>query len=369
MLKKRRSLVVFMLLFLLSIITIGCGSGASKDIEDNNGETSAEEKSASNDEGENITLRFAHEEGPGDVMDLYVNKFKDILEEKTDGRIAVDVYTYGQLGTNVDLLKSLESGAIEFSISSPGITGSIIPENQLMAIPFIFSDSMEVNKKVLDESVALNETLAKQYESKGIQSFNYWTTGFMHWTANKPLKTPEDMKNFKMRTMASPLLIESYKVMGANPTPTDAGEIYTSLQMKMVEGQENALFYTYNNNFHEVQDYLMLSGHHIYTTVTVGNKDFFESLSSEDQQLIQDTLNEVTDWVYSVVDEEEQKALKGLQEADIEILELTSEERAAFKETSLGARDVYVEEVGGDAQVILETLEKEIEEAEQEILK
>ncbi len=362
---KKKGFYLLLFMFILSIALVACGgnsddSGSEADTD--NGDSGSEADSG----GEEMTLKFAHEEGQGDVQDLYANKFKELIEEKTDGRINVDVYTAGTLGTNMDVLQSLQTGAIEIAITSPGFSGDVIPESQIMAIPFLFSDNLEVNKKVFNESEALYGPLADKYEEKGITPFKFWLEGFMYWTANKEITTPEDMKGVKIRTMPTSLIIKSYELMGANPTPTDSGEIYTMLQTKGIDAQENPLFYIVSSNFLEVQDYLMDSKHHIYTTVTAANQDFFEGLSEEDQQIIRDVVDEVNEWSFGMQDEEAEKALEKAKEEDIEIIELTSEEREAFKELSLPAREEYKKESDA-AKEIIETLEKEIEEAEKEL--
>lgn len=352
---NKKSFYLFMLMLVLSFALVACGG--------NEKETEGDSNGAGTDQ---INLKFAHEEGQGDVQDLYANKFKELIEEKSDGNITVDVFTAGQLGTNMDVLQSLQTGAIEIAITSPGFSGDVIPESQIMAIPFLFSDNLEVNKKVLNESEALYGPLAEKYEEKGLVPFKFWLEGFMWWTANKEITTPEDMKGVKMRTMPTSLIIKAYEFMGANPTPTDSGEIYTMLQTKGIDGQENPLFYVFSSNFHEVQDYLMDSKHHIYTTVTAANKDFYASLSEENQSLIEEVIQEVNDWSFDMQAEEADKALEGIQSEDIEIVELTTEQREAFKELSLPAREQYKKESDA-AKEILETLEKEIEEAEAEL--
>src|SRR5690625_293307 len=350
----------------LSIVLVACGDDdAETEAEtDTDGET--EEATDEGSSGEEMTLKFAHEEGQGDVQDLYANKFKEVIEEKTDGRISVDVYTAGTLGTNMDVLQSLQTGAIEIAITSPGFSGDVIPESNIMSVAFLFSDNMEVNKKVLDESEALYGPLAEQYEDKGLKPFKFWLEGFMWWTANDPITTPEEMSGQKLRTMPSNLIIKAYEHMGANPTPTDSGEIYTMLQTKGIDAQENPLFYIVNSNFLEVQDYLMDSRHHIYTTVTAANLDFFESISEEDQEIITEVVEEVNEWSFDMQDEESQKALDAAQEEDIEIIVLTSEQREAFRELSLPVRDDYAAE-SDIAKEIIETIAEEIEEAEAEL--
>src|SRR5690625_2200670 len=361
-------------MFILSLALVACGgdnndADIEADAEADTDETEADSGNSGDSAdagGEEMTLKFAHEEGQGDVQDLYATKFKELIEEETDGRFSVDIYTAGTLGTNMDVLQSLQTGAIELAITSPGFSGDVIPESNIMSIPFLFSDDLEVNKKVLNESEALYGPLAEQYEEKGITPFKFWLEGFMYWTANKEITTPEDMKGVKMRTMPSNLIIQAYESMGASPQSTDSGEIYTMLQTKGIDAQENPLFYVYSSNFHEVQDYLMDSRHHIYTTVTAANQEFFEGLDGADQELIRDVVQEVNDWSFEMQDEEAEKALEGIQEEEIELIELTTEQREAFKEMTMEVREDYKNESDAAAE-ILETIEKEIEEAEQEV--
>src|SRR5690625_1873740 len=353
-------------MFVLSIALVACGGeddGASTD-SDSGTETSGGSDADSG--GEEMTLKFAHEEGQGDVQDLYANKFKELIEEQTDGRITVDVYTAGTLGTNMDVLQSLQTGAIEIAITSPGFYGDVIPESNIMSIPFLFSDSLEVNKKVLNESEALYGPLAEKYEEKGLTPFKFWLEGFMWWTGNEPITTPEEMEGVKLRTMPSNLIISSYEHMGANPTPTDSGEIYTMLQTKGIDAQENPLFYIVNSNFLEVQDYLMDSRHHIYTTVTAAHSDFFEGLSEEDQEIIRSVVEEVNEWSFTMQAEEAEKALEAAQEEAIEIMESDPEQREAVKGFAVPVRDDYGAEREAGKE-ILERIEKEIEDAGAEV--
>src|SRR5699024_4111234 len=142
---KRICLIVSM--FILSIALVACGDSDAGGDGEGNGDGGSG--------GDTITLKFAHAEGQDDVQDLYANKFKEVIEEESDGRFEVDVYTAGTLGTNMDVLQSLQTGAVELAITSPGFSGDIITESQIMSIPFLFSDNLEVNKKVLYESEAL----------------------------------------------------------------------------------------------------------------------------------------------------------------------------------------------------------------------
>src|SRR5699024_2111869 len=117
--------------------------------------------------------------------------------------------------------------------------------------------------------------------------------------------------------------------------------IYTMLQTGGLDGAEQPLFYHYSMKFYEVQDYLIDSKHHIYTTVTVGNANWFDSLDEEDQEIIRDAIDETNNWSFTMQEEENEKALEKMK-PKIEFYALTPEERAQFKEASMGTRDIYV---------------------------
>ncbi len=311
-----------------------------------------------------IQLKLVHEESEADVQGQYAEEFKDRIEQRTNGRVQVEIYAAGQLGTDKDTLKMLEDGAIQAAISTPSITGSIINENQVLSIPFVFSDDMSVNRDVLRTSTALNEDLADIYEERGLEVLSFWAEGYMAWSSNRSINDPEGMEDLRIRTMTSPMLFKSYQALGANPTPMDAGEIYTALQTNMVDATENPLFFIHSGNTHEVQDYLTLGKHHVYVTSTVLNADFLSSLPEDVRKTIVDTVDDLEGWSFNLQMEMNDDALSEMQNSDIEIVELTAAEREVFKDMSLPARDQYGEIYGPDAERILSTLIDEVERAE-----
>jgi len=202
----RKVLATFITVLLLGTLFTGCGG--SND--------SKEQDTAGQDQ--TYVFKFAHEEAPDSMQDVYAKKFAELLSEKTDGRAKADIFTIGQLGTDQDMLEALQSGAIDFAISSPGCAGTVLPEAQFVNLHFLFSDNMEVNKEILNSSDAFYKYLAQVYEDKGIRVFDFWTEGFMDWTGNRPLQKVADFKGFKIRTMQTPLIVSSYEAYGASPT-------------------------------------------------------------------------------------------------------------------------------------------------------
>lgn len=311
-----------------------------------------------------IQLRLVHEEAAADVQGQYAQRFKELVEDRTDGRIEVEIYSAGQLGTDQDSLKMVEDEAVQAAISTPNITASIVEENQVLSIPFVFSDEMEVNREVLRSSEALNEDLAGIYRDRGVEVLSYWTEGFMTWTSNRPIEEPGGMDGLRIRTMTSPMLLTTYQALGANPMPMDAGEIYTALQTNMIDATENPLFFIHSGNSHEVQEYLTLGRHHIYVTSTIMNAEFLDSLPEEEQATIETVVDELDEWAFDLQTQMNQEALEAMEDGDIEVVELTDGQRETFREMSLPARDDYVESAGHPGAEILLALIDEVEQAE-----
>lgn len=314
---------------------------------------------------EPVTLRIVHEESASDVQGQYAQRFEKLVEARTNGRVEVEVYSAGQLGTDQDSLKMVEDNAVQAAISTPNITAPIVKENQALSIPFVFSDDMQVNREVLRSSTALNDDLAGIYRDRGVEVLSYWTEGFMAWTSNRPIAEPEQMEGLRIRTMTSPMLLTTYQALGANPMPMDAGEIYTALQTNMVEATENPLFFIHSGNTHEVQDYLTQGRHHIYVTSTIMNADFLEGLGAKDRETVESTVDELDGWVFDLQDQMNEDALEELEDSDIATVELTDAQREVYRNKSLEAREEYLQSADKGGADILRTLVGEVEHAEQ----
>ncbi|MBU8905375.1 TRAP transporter substrate-binding protein DctP [Desertibacillus haloalkaliphilus] len=340
-----------------SLLLAACGGGDEASTDPADDDATGEET---------YEWRFATEEWPGQVQYEYAQEFADKLNEKSDGRINIDVYEFGGLGSEVDQVEMLQTGGVEFGIISPGFTGTLVPEGNIFALQFLFPDDLELNQQILNESEALNTHLAEKYLEQDIMPLAFWHEGAMQWTGSSELRTPEDFEGFQMRTQESPLILESYRAYGAEPTPMSWDDLYLSLEQGIVDGQENPIFFIEDANFHEVQEHMTLSQHNIYVTMTTVNPTFFEGLPEDIQDMILETTEEMRDRGYEIQKELNEELLTVIEEDTdnpTEVIELTEEERDAFRQQALPVRDFYVDEVGEDGQMILDMLEAEIEEA------
>ncbi len=313
--------------------------------------------------------KFAHEEGPGDVQDLYAQKFKELVEAKTDGDVTVTIYTYGQLGNENDITELTAAGAVQFSNASPGHLGTFVPEVQVFSVPYLLSHNPEVNKKVLSESPTLYTELSPDFEAKGLKLFDIYPEGEMVWTTKKEVTSPEDFEGVKFRVMTSPMLIETYKAFGADPVALPWGEVYSGLQMSVIDAQVNPMFFIESAKFHEVTDYLIWAGQQEYTTTVVANDGFYKGLSDERKAMLDEVRAELTDYIFDAQQEMNAASVERIKESkpDITMVHLTPDQRAAFEERAEALDDKLVEMVGGRTQEILDGLRAEIKAAEDEM--
>lgn len=309
------------------------------------------------------TWRMAHEEYTNDMQDIYCKEFAEKLNENSDGKINLQIYGVGQIGDALQQCELLQNNGLEFAMISPGNTGTIVPENQLFSLHFLFPEDLEDAQKIMDTSEALNTDLAAKYLEKNIQVLSFWTEGAMQWTSNKPLQTPDDFVGLKIRTMQSPMIVAAYEAYGANPTPMSYTEVYSGLQLNMIDAQENPISAIQSSKFYEVQKYLTAANSNIYVTATCVNPTFFNGLPEDIQQIILDTAEEMKPRAYEIQRDKNDEALALIQEAnpDIIVEGITDEGRAQFEEKALTAYDKYDELVGADGAAILDKLLAEIE--------
>jgi tripartite ATP-independent transporter DctP family solute receptor len=313
--------------------------------------------------------RFAHEEAAGIYQDEYAKEFARRMAEKSGGKIKIDVFPLGTLGSDLDVFEACTEGSIEFVISSPGVAATIVPEAQFLLLHFLFSDNMEANKKVIGnkDSVAF-KGITEAYARKNAKALGYWSEGWMSWSCNKEIRKVEDFKGVKFRTMRSPLIMASYRAYGANPTPMPFAEVYSGLQLGMIDGQENPDYYIYANKLYQVQDYIIIAHHCLFLNATIVNPDFFNSLPKDIQNMIVETVDGMYEWAEDWQEQFNADAVAKMKSdrPDLQVIEITKAERQRFMKASEPVRQEYVNMIDDHelARKLLNAIIKEVEEAE-----
>ncbi|WP_170379400.1 TRAP transporter substrate-binding protein [Ruegeria atlantica] len=306
--------------------------------------------------------KFAIEEIPGSIMDAYAQEFKSRIEAATDGEVTVTVYPMGTLGTPTETVEQAADGVIQFTNVSIGNLGTVVPESQVFLLPYLLPSDPAAISNILSSSETIYGPLNDDFRQRGLEVMTMYSEGPQVWTTNREIRTPEDFDNFKMRVMVSPILLETYKNMGASPTPLPFGEVFGALQLGAVDGQVNPIPTIEEMKFYEVTSHLIWAGEQELVTTVVAGSDWFETLNPDRQQLVRDTMADMTGFIDGVVTDFNQKRLDIIKEAkpDIGLVVLTEDERDAFRERSTGTSAAYVNTVGDRGQELLDALQAEL---------
>ncbi len=211
----------------------------------------------------------------------------------------------------------------------------------------MFSDDEIVNKEILAGNQELHDTLNAAYNEIGLELLAMFQEGWMAWTANKPLATPDDFNGLKIRTMNSPLLIKAYELYGANPTTMAYSEVYSGLQLNMIDAQVNPVFAIEEMSFYEVQSHMTRANHLPFIATVITSPEFFSSLSAGDREMVKAIKLELDEHIFDFQRELNEKRLDAIREAGgTEIIDLDEAQRDVFREASLPIRDAYREAAG-----------------------
>jgi TRAP-type transport system periplasmic protein len=262
---------------------------------------------------------LGHLQGGDHPYQKGAEKFKQIVEEKSQGKIKINIFPSSQLGNGRDEIEGLQLGTIQFHIGSVAPVANFAPKLNVLSLPYLFQ-SREQAIKVLDGD--LGKELSSDLEKKGIINLMFWENGFRHLTNNvKPIKTAADVKGLKIRVQESPAYISFVKALGATPTPIPFGELYTAMEQKVVDGQENPLAQIATNKFNEVQKYLTLDGHTYDAAVFLVSKAAFDKLPPDLQQVVKDAAKEAGDYERQVSKDLDAKFLKQLKDGGMQVEE------------------------------------------------
>lgn len=321
--------------------------------------TTTSTESASADEP--IRMVFAAEEYTGEPQDYWMDAFKENLESISGGVFTVETHNCGELGDGSDQAELIQAGTINMGMISTGPASVIIPEMNLFGLHWMLPGTFDEMYDFFDtaESIAMLEDL---FADSGLELMSWETEGAYYWTANEPLTTPEEFSKFKMRTMESALIQASFNAYGANATVVAYSELYNALQLGTADGQTNPASAVYTAKFYEVQDYLIHPGSDYFCFTVVANQSFLESLSAEQLAFVEEAVAATSEDYRNYIEANEEECLDLLiAESGMTYIDLSDEQRDAFKALSGGVQDEYVSISGGQAQEILDQLLLDLE--------
>lgn len=275
---KKKNVISIILVSILALLTTGCSSNAT-----------ATKQVVSNDK---VTLKLAHHMAIDGLQNEYLKKFADLVSKKTNDQLQIQIFPASQLGSQREIIEGVKIGTIDMALADHAYLSNLVPEYGLLDLPFIFRDYDHLGK-VLDGPV-VKKMGDKLIQTQGIRPLSWMFVGFRYViTTSKPIKSINDFNGMKLRAPEAPVYIDTLKALGARPTPIPWGEVYTSLQTKVVEGMESAPESIYSMKFHEVSKYLTKTDHIQVSIAPVINEKKWQALKPEYQKAIQDALTEL----------------------------------------------------------------------------
>ncbi|QSP94630.1 TRAP transporter substrate-binding protein DctP [Marinobacter salinisoli] len=293
-----------------------------------------------------VTWRFALEEIEGSVQHAYAVALKEQVEALSDGKVELEVFPYGSLGTSIQLTELVRNGSVNLAFASPGHLANQIPEVGIFNLHYLFPDDEQTVRELLT-SPELVGKFEPPYEKHNLKLLSFVPEGWMAWTANKALRSPADFQGIRFRTMTSDMAAESFRVYGAEPKQTPFSQVYNDLQLRKTDGQTNPIFAIEEMNFYEVQSTLTVARPAQFISSVVTNPEWFDALPENQKAWLESALEEVAETTWQIQKELNQVRLERMLEiAQIKVVQLTEEERAAFAKASAPARQAYVDSAG-----------------------
>lgn len=241
-----------------------------------------------------FTLKFATGQDPSHPVNKRAREAIDRIKEATSGRVEINLFPANQLGSDTDLLGQIRNGAVDYLNIGSSVLATLVPAVGIVNTGFAFTSYDEVWKAMDGD---LGKFVKTEIENVGVlQVGKSWDNGFRQLTSStREIKTPKDLKGFKMRVPAAPILTGLFQALGAGPTPINFNEVYSALQTKVVEGQENPLAIIATAKLYEVQKYCSLTSHVWDAYIILGNRRSFQRLPTDAQEIVTRELNKAAD--------------------------------------------------------------------------
>ncbi|EHK78165.1 TRAP dicarboxylate transporter subunit DctP [Sinorhizobium meliloti CCNWSX0020] len=301
------------------------------------------------------TVKFASANNKGHPQVTGMEKFAELVKEKSGGKIEVKLFPGGTLGGDVQTVSALQGGVIEMTVLNAGILASNVKEFGAVDLPFLF-DSGEEADKVMDGP--FGTSLMERLPATGLVGLAYWELGFRNLTNNRhPVTKLEDIKGLKIRTIQSPIPVGLFNALGANAVPLPYTELYTALETGTVDGQENPSANIINAKFYEVQKYMTLTRHQYNPQIVLVSKKFWDGLNDEEKTVLQQAAVEARDFQRKVSREQDAAALEEIRKTGMEVSELSPEETQKLRDAVKPMIEKFSADIG---QETVEALFKEI---------
>ena len=292
------------------------------------------------------TIKFANQNAKGTPIVMGMERFGELVEKKSGGKLKVQVYPGGALGSDQANVSALQGGTLEMAAMNSGIFASLVKDFAIYDFPFLFATPHEADAVV---DGPFGQSLHRKLEEKGLVGLGYYELGFRELTNSKrPIHKVEDIAGLKLRVIPNPINVDWVKALGANPTPLPFPELYSALEQGAVDGQENPVATIKGAKLYEVQKYMTLTNHQYNPQSVVISKKFWDSLSAGDRKILQEAATESAAYERTQSRAQLQAGLEDLRKGGMQVSELPPAEIAKLREKMKPVIDKHSATVGAD---------------------
>lgn len=313
--KFTRSLL-FTFMLLGCLLLVACGGGNS---EDSSAETGGSKGSGDTDSGDTYEFKLGHIAPPDHIWNQAAQKLAEELEERSDGRMTMELYPGGQLGSDADMVQQLESGSLDFGFITNAFLTSKSDAFSAWFAPYLF-DSYEDALAASDTDIA--KKILATLDEDGLKALDYFFSGHRTMMFTEKIKTPADIKGLTLRVTPSPALEDWYRALGASPESISLPDVYQAAQTGVIDGMEMDLDAAVTSNFNEVTGFGAMTNHMVWPSVMIINKDLFDGMSEEDQQIVEDSMAAASEFATLKRADQEEEFMDTLAERGMELYDM-----------------------------------------------
>ncbi len=310
-------------------------------------------------DGPKLKFRVAHTAPPGNHITFAFDKYKELVEEKSGGRIKVQVFPNAILGSDRVLMENAQRGSVEMAVASTPNMANFSPVYQVFDLPYITSyENREKFYKAIDAG-PLHEYFDKVGRSIGLEPIMWAEYGYRNFCTVREARDADDLAGIKVRTTDSQVEVEVAKALKMNPTPVAWGEVYTALQQRTVDAGGNTYPHMFGAKHNEVLKYCMDSAHNYSMQLMMANKKWWDKLEPETQELLLEAAQEAVDYQREVLyPQNEKDALQGFKDSGVVMIELTDAQKAEFEKITAPVWDKFENQIPQEAIDLVEATQK-----------
>jgi tripartite ATP-independent transporter DctP family solute receptor len=291
------------------------------------------------------TLRFSFVQPIDSHMGYGAKKFAELVEKKSNGKMKVRLFPNGTLGGDLQTVSALQGGTLDLTTLPPGLLVGLTKEYGVFDLPFLFNDFKEADA-VLDGPIGKK---FMEMAPKGLVGLAYWDHGFRNVSNSKrPIAKTEDFQGLKLRALQAPIMIDTFNALGSNAVPLPFTELYTAMETKAVDGQDNPIVAFDTNKFYEVQKHLSTTRHVYNPLIVLASQRTWDKLSADERKILEQAANETKADQRKVSREMEKKSIEHIKKEGVVITEVSPQERKRMAEKVRPVTEKHSKDLGED---------------------